>query len=301
MTALAQPVAASLPKPVFDERFWGDSVRLIGFGKPYDWSLRLYQGNTPKSELEALAPSLYLPKITLEYGMGKFLYAPSPRLFNAEVCSESETMPLRVEVWSKSHQNTIWLYRGKDADGLMLSRGNMYVVSAAGCPIVILRDSASGALGVAHAGLRSIIDEGRLKGERPRKHESVVFSLSQAMHAHGVRNFSSVEALIAFPIDPQDFTYPWDHPEFGELNKKRTEYLVNRWGHEAIANYDNQKRRELGRPDLAAIIKSQCTSLGIPTENIQVLSSPPKRVWHDTRQGGDILARNLIFVQHRHI
>jgi hypothetical protein len=233
--------------------------------------------------------------------MGKFLYAPSPRLFNAEVCAETETMPLRVEVWSKLFQNTVWLYRGKDADGLVLSRGNTYVVSAAGCPILILRDPVSNILGVAHAGLRSVYDEGKLKGERARKHESVVFSLSVAMRRQGVQSFAKVEALIAFSIDPQDFTFPWNHQQYGELNQKRTEYLVNRWGHEAIANYDNQKRRELGRPDLAAIIKSQCTSLGIPTENIQVLSSPPKRVWHDTRQGGDILARNLIFVQHRHI
>ncbi|MES2006698.1 MAG: hypothetical protein V4436_01160 [Patescibacteria group bacterium] len=296
---------ASLPKPVADLRLLHDSVRVLGFGKPYDWSLRHYVRNPTEEQVRerTSAPALFLPQIATEreYNLRKMLYAPSPREFNAEVCTEADVMDSssRVELRSELFHNTCTLLRGAHADGIApLSQGYTYVVSPAGCPIIIVRDQVTGTVGVAHAGMRSLIDEGRLKGEAPRKYESVVMSLFEGLRARGVSDLSRVEVVILFSIDPQVFDYTWDNEKFGSLNEKRTEELARLWGPEAIYDYTSLTERRLGRPDLTAIIKSQCISLGVLPEHIQVVDSPSDQEWHHTRQGGDTLARNLVLVQH---
>jgi hypothetical protein len=275
------------------------AVGLLAFGKPHDWALRPYNGEVSENALRNDAVSLYLPSIASSFGLGKMLYAPSPRLSNGEICTESDAMKRRYHIRSERYHDSVWLDRGADADGLLLGSKHVYAVSPAGCPILVLRHRHAKLLGVAHTGMRSIIDEGRLKGEPPRRNESVVISLVGAMMDAGVRHAAHLEAVIAFPIDPQVFTYPWDHAVYGELNRKRTEELVSLWGKEAILNYADPVERRLGRPDLAAIIRSQLLSLGVPEENISVLEAPDKSVWHDTRQGnGNSPARNLVLVQH---
>ncbi len=137
MVAQARSAAATLPSPVADLELWGNSVRLLAFGKPYNWSLRPYATGAAQEELASLAPSVFLPKVALDYDLGKLLYAPSPREFNAKTCSEAEAMKTRIRLESALFHNTIWLFRGANADGMILSKGHTYVNSPSGCPNIL--------------------------------------------------------------------------------------------------------------------------------------------------------------------
>lgn len=299
MAALMQSeLSAPLPEPVGDYQLFDGSVRVLAFGKPEDWSLRPYNRGGSLVGQGNLAPSKYIPKIAIDYGLAKTLYSPSSRLFNAEVCTESDCMGYRVALESKLYHNTVWLLRGADADGVLLARGHEYVVSPAGCPVVVIYHPHSKLLGVAHAGMRSLIDEGRLKGEAKRTNESIVLGLVEAMQSAGAY-IPHLRAQILFPNDPRMFTYPWDHPVYGTLNQKRTEELVSLWGPGAVYEYENPAARKLGRPDLMAIIASQLHKIGAPSESVSVVGSPNADRWHDTRQEeANPMARNLVIVQH---
>jgi len=306
MPAVPKPKEAPLPLPIADHSLFEGHARLLAFGKPYDWSFRPYNGETPKEELASLAPSLYLPKIAQEYGLGKILLAPSPALANAQICTESDVMKKRVEVHSRLYQDTVFLDRGANADGMLISPGRALVGSYAGCSVLLLWHKHSDLLGASHIAIRSAIDENRLKGEEPRQNETAVIALVEAMKSAGVRHAAYLQAIIAFSIDPRVFTYAWDDDRkfkdrdltYGEFNRIRTEELVTLWGPEAILDYDDPVARRLGRPDLPAIIAAQLRYAGVPNESISVIGTLDPEVWPDTRRDGDM--RGLIALQHLH-
>jgi hypothetical protein len=296
MPALHKPGEAPFPLPVADHKLFKGQVRLLAFGKPYDWSLRPYNGETPEEELADRAPSLYLPKIAQEYGLGKILLAPSPIRANAEICTESDVMKKRLAVRSTLYHDTVFLDRGAYADGMIVPPRRALVGSYAGCAVLLVWYPPANLLGVSHVAIRSALDEGRLKGEEPRKNESAVLALVEAMKTAGVRNAAHLEAVIAFSIDPRVFTYRWDDEKYGKINRMRTEDLVNLWGPEAIFGYADPVSRTLGRPDLPAIIAAQLRHAGVPGNSISVIGTLDPNNWPDTRQDGGM--RGLIVVQH---
>lgn len=295
MTALRKQEEAMLPLPVADHWLFEDRVRLLAFGKPHDWSLRKFNGETSKEELAGLAPSLYLPKIAEEYELGKILLAPSPVRMNAEICTESMLMKKRIEVYSTLYKNVIYLDRGAYADGMIVPSGRSAVGSYAGCAVLLVWHKHTNRLGFTHVAIRSAIDEGRLRGGEARKNESAVIALVEAMKSAGA-HVAHLQAVIAFSIDPRVFTYKWDDEKYGELNRIRTEELVNLWGPEAIFGYHDTAARRLGRPDLPAIIAAQLRHADVPGESISVIGTLDSEVWPDTRRDGDM--RGLIAVHH---
>lgn len=288
-------VDTELPRPVIELR--SSSRRVLGFGKPLDWSLRPYSGIVPASGLRNLAPSLYIPKIALEYGMGKMLFAPVPTQFNALVCTKGDAMAKRIELRSERYHTNVWLWRGAYADGIVIGKNSVYFASTAGCSNLTLRGGGS-ELGVAHAGRDSLFDRNHLfEGVPPRRHESVVMALVEAMQKRGNAP-RELAAEILFPIDPRHFDHPWDHTLYGEKNKILTEMLVNKWGPECILGYGNPTERKLGMISLEAVMRSQLISLGVLPERIKVFPAPPRELWHDTREGnGSSLERNGVFIQ----
>lgn len=305
MAALIQSeLSASLPEPVGDYELFDGSVRVLAYGKPHNWSLSEYNGKTPEAELNKLPLSLYLPGIVAEYKLPKILQAPSPALANAEICAESDVMKKRVSVFSTLFHNSSILNRGTFADGMLIRKGDAYLNSPAGCPNLIVWHKPMGLVGVAHMGLRSLVDEGRLKGKPRRRYESAVMSLVEAVKAAGVRSVANLQATIVYPIDPQVFTYLWDDERtfpdsnltYGPFNQTRTEELVRLWGEEAIFNYRNPKERRLGRPDLMAILSAQLQAEGVPRESISIIGAPSNSEWPNSRQDGKM--RGLMIVQH---
>jgi hypothetical protein len=283
----------ALPQPIVDLESKYD--RVLGFGKPFDWSFRPYNGGVPEQELLKLAPALYLPKIAVDYGLGKFIYAPIPSTFNAKMCSEAELMAKRVELRSSLYHTNVWLYRGAYSDGTVLKKGHAIVFSLAGCPLIKMRGNGS-ELGVVHAGRDCLIDRGRLEGKRPRKYESVVMSLTEAM-LKTTQSVRDLEVEILFSINPEHFPHPWSHAVYGAINKRMTEEIVRLWGRQCILNYDDPKKRAEGKINPEEVIRSQLISLGVCPEKIRVEHAPSRELWADTREGnGTSLVRNMAIV-----
>jgi hypothetical protein len=287
-----------LPEPVTRHVLFKNKARLLGFGKPYNWSLRPYVPETSEAVLATLDPTLYMPHIAQQFGLGQTLLAPSPKIANAVICTDPADLKTSIVLQSPLYRGKVELRRGMYADGLILPYRATYVVSPAGCPILIIRDTHTDMLGVAHAGLRSVIDEQRLLTNRSsRKFESVVMNLLVAMKIRDRRNAKRLEVVIAFPIEPEYFTYPLNDPKYGYINQKRMEDIVAKWGHDCISGYDDPALRAACRIDLGRIIVRQLMSFGVLEKNITTLKSPPREVWHDTREGPEGV-RNLVYVQH---
>jgi hypothetical protein len=309
MTAVDNGSSTAIPGAV-DRYLFEGKVRLIGFGKFYpnpkgvlekqDWSLRPFNNQEEAAQQTGHSITRYLPKIARDFGLGKMLYAPSPRLFNAQVCSESDTMKKRIMVTSPDYHNTEWLLRGADADGMLLSRGHTYMVSPAGCPVLIVWDEATSTLGVAHAGMRSLINEDALKGNpEARRSESVVYNLLDAMGCTTKRQCRALRAAIVFPIDPALLTYSWDHPDYGPLNKKRSVYVAGYYGELCAPGFNDPVQCTLGRINVEMIIRLQLYARGVHPRGVLTIPSPPSAVWRSTRDPGeDPNARNGVWVQH---
>ncbi len=295
--AVLQPTEAAdslLPKPIVDLQSNYD--RVLGFGKPFDWSFRPYSGEVPESALAKLAPSLYLPKIAIDYGLSKFLYAPIPSTFNALMCTEDQLMGKRVELRSLPYHTNLWLYRGVYADGTVLSSKHAFVLSLAGCSIIKMRGKGT-QLGVAHAGRDSLIDRGRLEGKRKRRYESIVMSLVEAM-LKTTPSVRDLEVDILFSINPEHFPHPWSHKVYGHINKLMTEDIALQWGRQCILNYEDAKKRAEGKINPEEVIRSQLISLGVLPKKIRSVPAPPRDLWADTREGnGDSLMRNAVIIQ----
>ena len=297
MTALKhlKQAATELPKPtVYLE---SERRRVLAFGKPHDWTFRPYSnGTVPESELRKLPPALYLPQIAVDYGLPKMWFAPIPTKSNAEICTESDAMKTRLELYSELYGSSVLLWRGAYADGTVLNlRKATGVIAAAGCPIITMWGKSTH-LGYAHAGRDCLIDREKIQNKKARKHESVVVSLVEAMLvANSVRD---LHAEILFPIDPHDFLHPWDHSQYGEFNKLMTEYIAKRWGTECIVEYDDPKKRALGRISQDAVIRSQLIECGVLPERITSFPAPTRNKWFDTREGNSSSsARNAIIIQ----
>ena len=294
---------AGVPSPVANHSLFGGAIGLLAFGKPQNWTLAPYNESVPEHERFNETIEEFLPPIASSFGLGKMLLAPSPRLFNAEICTEDEVMGKRYHIHSKKYEDSVWLEREADADGMLLATGRASVGSYGGCSMLVLRHKPTGIAGYTHVALRSAIDEGMLKGNEPRKNESAVIALVEAMKVAGVKSASNLEAVIAFSIDPRVFIYRWDDTRtfpdgtvYGDFNKIRTEYLVERWGTEAIFEYHDPAKRVLGRPDLPAIIAAQLTSVGVPANSISIIGSLDPEVFPDSRRDDNM--RGLLAVVH---
>lgn len=112
-------------------------------------------------------------------------------------------------------------------------------IHTAGCPMLV--GSGNGYCKGAHAGVKSLIDFGRVATGRSspnRDYEGIVHAF-----AHGLRQkgFPKKEAKlrIFFASVPDDFRYPLDHPLHGDFNKKlRKEILALCEGNEQVMRED---------------------------------------------------------------
>src|SRR6185503_458665 len=283
MTAFDRGLPAGVPRPVADLKLMGGTVWVLAFGKPHDWSLASYNAHIPLEERHNPDVETYLPVIAACAGLGKILHAPSPRLFNAEIATENEVMKTRYCVESQEYHDSVWIDRGRDADGMLLPENKAYIVSPAGCPVAILKDDGGHQpLGVTHAGMRSIINESRLERmlglpvKNYRRHESVLYRLLEKMRIKTKRDAKRLQAAVLFPIDPSVFTYPWDHPAFGALNRLRSEDIARRYGAQCVPGFGNKEEERLGRIDLGAVCRAQLMLRGVLPERITVVPSPPR-------------------------
>lgn len=308
MTANVDVREAAIPGAV-NLAFFGGKVRLLGFGKYYsnthgvlekqDWSLRAFNDVSETGRPRSHSIMRYLPKIARDHGLGKLLYAPSPRLFNAAMCRESVVMHKRISISSDEYHDTVWLLRGADADGILLSRGHTYVVSPAGCPAVALWHEEKKLFAAIHAGRASVINEPALENTSDgRPHDSVIDNALDFLGCLTDRKAAEgIHAVIAFPIPAEDFTHPFDHPVYGKKNQMRSIMISTKWGIDCTPGLEDPDLAMEGRIDLDMVIRMQLCLRGVSSENIQTIPLPPE--WYTTRgQAEDKDKRNLVIMQH---
>ncbi len=274
--------------------------RLLLFGrsykaKPADFSLRHFTGNPQDlAAQEASQATQLLPEIAREYELPKLLEAPSPREFNAKVCTENEARKKVIIV--KSKDNTEWLNRGANADGIILSSRHAYAQSAAGCATLAIGNPEYSPIGAGHAGLRSVVDFGRIQGKEPRLRESIVDSLVEAFCRATGCTPSMLFAKIAFPISPAHFTYEWDYEGDEAFNEALCRDIAAKWGTQCVPGFGNKRLERAGHINLAEILYAQLLAWGVLQERIEIIL-PPHRGLHGTR-GRDLgsLKRNMVIL-----
>jgi hypothetical protein len=156
-------------------------------------------------------------------GMGaKRAYAPSVAAASARIIASSE-LKNRIRL------SSIDLYRNKDipADGTFLNRNEAFVMSAAGCPMIIA--SAGDHLIVAHAGRDSLVDRRAVMGATPyREHLSVVHSIIEAFAEKGLAP-KTIKMCMQFAIPAEVFEHRFDHPRHGPFNRALKKFVDERW------------------------------------------------------------------------
>ena len=125
-----------------------------------------------------------------------------------------------------SHRVRIRRDQHLPADGVSLWRGQVFVMSAAGCPIITA--TGGNLMVVAHAGRDSLIDRGAVMGKRSRRHMSIVDAVVEFFTTHGVRASDIAMVMqLAIPVfsfehNPRDATY-------GDYNRFMIDLVDEKW------------------------------------------------------------------------
>ncbi|MBU6388643.1 hypothetical protein KGQ72_02100 [Patescibacteria group bacterium] len=136
-----------------------------------------------------------------------------------------------TELKEKIRLGAVDLFRNHDlpADGTFLEPGDAFVMSAAGCPIIIAADRYGRYVVVAHAGRDSLIDRGAVVGEPTEgRHLSVVHAVVAAFEQRGMPA-RDLEMHMLFSIPVSVFDHDLDHPQYGRYNRQLGEFVDERW------------------------------------------------------------------------
>lgn len=275
-------ITASLHYSMKSEKFPGFSAEC--YGGDFDWTLRRLQTNEDGTLNQSLLQRLW-------YIMCKKrtyrAYAPSPVHFNAEII-DKEHLTKRITVASGFD-----LYRNQNtpADGTFLERGEMGIISGAGCPVIVAwyREKFI----FAHAGRDSLFDRKRiLSGTPSRINESVVDGILKAFGYPEI-DCEEIGVSVHFSISPQALIHERNHPTYGAFNEKM--FLdLREWGAECAYHNDDSTLIHLNLPEL---IRRQFIKYGVPSKRIHLhetyVDEHPDLV--HTR-GPDRERRNLIII-----
>lgn len=126
-----------------------------------------------------------------------------------------------------------WLYRNKQVplDGIFLEPGMAFVMSAAGCPLIIAEGKNAKQktfVVAAHAGRDSLADRGAVLGKPTRKNISVVETIIDAFRLCDVPP-DAVSMEMRYWIPATSFEHRFDHPEYGAYNWRLFGFLKERW------------------------------------------------------------------------
>ncbi|HYF13220.1 MAG TPA: hypothetical protein VD928_02910 [Candidatus Paceibacterota bacterium] len=257
------------------------AIKIVGIGRfpgpteegpGVNWTmsnLRVPEDARKKSPL-----TTYLPQFARELQIEKF-FAPSPIEFNGRICNQSE---LNISIPLGS---SLSVRRGARAEGCLLYPDEGFLLSIAGCAIIVAYMDGNSCLetlnrtGVAHGGLKSFFNHKRVlidnDSSPPKPHESVVGNLLSAINFTRERA-KDTHILIAYPIEAGKLVYDWNYPGDGDQNRRMCEFFYSHLGPECFVDWDAHKT--VKKFALERIAIKQCTEAGVPEENIEVISSP---------------------------
>lgn len=112
------------------------------------------------------------------------------------------------------------------ADGLFLRPEQTFVMSGAGCSIILA--AGGDHLIVAHAARDSLIDRGAVEGTPTRKHVSIVNNIVEELRKRGVP-LDAIRMAMLFAIPAKDFEHDGQHPTYGAYNRALFDFVNTRW------------------------------------------------------------------------
>lgn len=193
------------------------------------------------------------------------------------------TADLTDQLWMKGTR----LYRNKalPADGVLLEQNQAFMMSGAGCPLIIA--TAGEDMIVAHAARDSLIDRGAVVGKPTRKHVSVVDAMIEKFQKRGAL-LSDIVMVMLFAIPANEFEHHFDHPKYGEYNCALATFIFDRWS--GGINWGN------GYLDLERVFVEQAHRAGVLRAWAgNSLAQYPKLV--HTCVGDNVGKRNLFIVK----
>jgi copper oxidase (laccase) domain-containing protein len=216
----------------------GKTAEIIVLGKPYNWK-------DPENYF-------YLRPILIKRNI-KTIYIPKTSTFTGIIED-----PLSFTRESKIGE--IKIMDGCITDGIVIPKNSGVLMLSADCPTIVYHDLDNDLLIAVHAGLRSIVDKQKILNDNPsRAHESVVDDLVSYIY----KNSANYKIFVICGIHSSSFCYKISNLEFGNNNKKILDYLIKKYGEEAVPLGVNH-----GGISLYDIIKEQFIRHGINPTNI---------------------------------
>lgn len=268
---------------------FGGAVKVVAYGAEHNWNY---------ASASETADGVHLPEVwhrteelmgslRNEYTPNLRVLAPRPA-FNAQVCRPRDL-------------TTAWIpnlfYRGVDADAVVLERsGQAYALASADCAMVLIRNPATGEVAACHAGRDSLLDKQYVLNPKghPRSFESIVDAACMSLSSNE-QDWYDFQAHVGMAIGPDHFAHPWNHPTYGDSNRRLIEHLSNCWGESVVKG-----GVDLGKIDLVELIRLQLIMLGFSESNISFdgvdtfadEGEDGQPIWHSNRR--DKTTRNLV-------
>lgn len=244
------------------------------------WSLKPIQRQEDIERNEDLALRISHTLFSLEI---KEAFAPNVAAFSGHIANPED-------MTTKIFLDHAILRRNRElpADGVFLDPGQGFVMSAAGCPIILA--SAGDYFIAAHAGRDSLIERNAVMGKKPRrKHQSVVDAIVDKFWQRGIPERAIVMVMM-FSIPTEAFEHRFDHPTYGEYNRRLDAFVRTQWPG-CMTDGDGGMFLSLER-----VFAEQAVQQGVSKVSAYYSLAEFPRLAH-TRDGSSRDRRNLIVVR----
>lgn len=213
----------------------------------------------------------------------KEAFAPNVAAFSGHIATSGDMTTKIVLDHAILRRN-----RELPADGVFLDPKQGFVMSAAGCPIILA--GGGNYFIAAHAGRDSLIERNAVTGKGSRReHQSVVDAIADKFWQRGVPK-RDIAMVMMFSIPAEAFEHRFDHPTYGEYNRLLDDFVRTRWP-DCMTNGDNSMFLSLER-----VFAEQAVQHGISKVSACYSLAEFPRLAH-TRDGGARDRRNLIVVR----
>ncbi|MCX6786432.1 MAG: hypothetical protein NTU85_01255 [Candidatus Kaiserbacteria bacterium] len=246
-----------------------------------NWSLRPIQKQRDVGGNPSLVAGIH--SALCKMGVHK-AFAPNVVLSSAQIV-ESSLLEDKIKLGEHAS-----LYRKQNlpADGVFLGKRQAFVMSGAGCPVIIA--TAGEYMVVAHAGRDSLINRGVVIGEPNREYISVVHTIVKALHDRKVP-IHEITMCMHFAIPTMMFEHRFDNPSYGSYNQALASLINSRW-----PSGIRRKNNSSVFISLEDIFEEQARQMGIREVWTGNSLSELPALAH-THDGKDTRRRNLIVIK----
>lgn len=282
-----QVLGSSAPERILPTRefdLFGGRVRAFAFGKPLDWRHMRSQNKLDQFAL--------LARYVRECGVTQVFTALPDEVTNLKgdavirersvgtvIDDDPDLFPKKVEVGG------VTFFFSGGGDGVRLTKRGACFLPSADCPTLVF-DIPKGPVVCCHGGRDSLIEPAHIRAISHSQYKSVAIAAMEGWFGR----LQGVRSAALLSIHQQWLTHRFDHPVYGEVNRKFAEHLVNEFGPEVVGKPFDQCP-----VNLVAVAKVQLRRLGVPTDPDHFFVDPADTatevdargdyLWHSCRRG----------------